>query len=92
MYTISGNEYVTSLLKVPAEKLGQLDTLKLTGYERNCLNEICEILKPFQIATNMVQGENNVTSSLVIPCICGLSLRLVALSSKYKNKLVTALK
>ena len=83
---------IKSLLKVPSEKLDQLDTVKLTGYERNCLSEVCEILKPFQTATDMVQGENSVTSSLVIPCIRGLQMKLVSLSAKYKSRLVTALK
>ena len=40
----------------------------------------------------MVQGEKSVLSSIVIPCIFGLSLKLVGLSSRYKNKLVTSLK
>ena len=59
---------ITSLLKVPSEKLDQLDTVKLTGYERNCLCDVCEILKPFQTATDMVQCNIKFSDSLY-PCI-----------------------
>ena len=51
------------------EKLDILNTVQLTTYECNCLQDLYDILKPFQVATDMVQGEKAVTASLVIPCI-----------------------
>lgn len=67
---------------------------KLTHYERNCLQDICDILAPFEEVTDMIQGDKVVTSSVVIPCIRGLKMQMadINMNSRVNGKLVTALK
>ena len=48
-------------------------------------------MKPFEDATNISQGQNVVTSSEVIICICSLREQLQKLSEKYSCRLLTAL-
>lgn len=43
------------------------------------LNELCNILTPFQEATNMTQGENVVTISFVVPSVLALNHHLETL-------------
>ena len=40
----------------------------------------------------MVQGQNKVTASVVMPVICGLQMGMEELSSKYFSKMVLSLK
>ena len=44
----------------------------LTTEEWKILNDMKKLLHPFQIATDTLQGDMNVTSSLIIPTIAGL--------------------
>ena len=60
---------IKSILRVPEDKLRLLDTVHLTVHERKVLEDLVEILTPFQEATDFAQGENVITSSIVIPCI-----------------------
>lgn len=62
---------IRSILSVPPEKLNALDTVTLTLYERNTLEELCQMLEPFEDATNFAQKENTVSASLVVPCVRG---------------------
>ena len=82
---------IKSILKVDKNKLNTLDTAKLAAYGRNTLNDVVEILSPFEEATNISQIENKVSSSLVIPCIRGLRAQLSTLRIKYSNALVKEL-
>lgn len=82
---------IRSLLRAPEEKLQQLDCPQLTKYDRNILGELSEILSPFETATHLLQGQNCVTASLVVPCVRGLKAQLQQMAGKFKCKLVTAL-
>ena len=65
---------------------------KLTVYETNIAKDLVEVLKPFEWATNMVQGQNKVTSSVVIPVVRALRNEIDNLSTKFKMKILTTLK
>ena len=84
---------IRSLLRIKEDILDTIDyQQKLTKYDRNILVELSEILTPFESATDMIQGQNIVTASLVIPCIRGLKAEMRALSDKYQCKMVKTLK
>ena len=40
---------------------------KLNAYETNITKELVEILTPFQWATDVVQGQNKITASVIMP-------------------------
>jgi hypothetical protein len=83
---------IKSILRVPEEKLRSLDTTyQLTTYDRKILSDLVNILTPFQEATDLSQGQNIVTSSLVIPCIRGLQKALSCLSVTYNSRMLIAL-
>ena len=82
---------IKSIIRVPEDKLRLLDTIHLTVHERKILEDLVEILTPFQEATDFVQGENVITSSLVIPCIHGLHKSLESLSVTYNSRMLLAL-
>ncbi len=82
---------IRSLLRAPQDKLQQLDCLQLPKYEYNILEELVDIMTPFENATLLLLRDKVVTSSLV-PCVRGLTAQLNQLSSKYNCKLVGALK
>ena len=68
-----------------------MDTAQLTAHERNILEDLVEILTPFQEAMDFTQGANVVTSSFVIPCIRGLRRSLETLSVTFNSGMLTAL-
>ena len=82
---------IKSILRVSEDKLRLLDTAHLTAHERKILEDLVEILSPFQEATDFTQGANIVTSSFVIPCIRGLKKSLETLSVTFNSRMVTAL-
>ena len=55
------------------------------------MEDLVEILTPFQEATDFTQGANVVTSSFVIPCIRGLRRSLETLSVTFNSRMLTAL-
>ncbi|KAK2157685.1 hypothetical protein LSH36_186g00054 [Paralvinella palmiformis] len=70
---------VRSLLPVPEAKLQLVPTCQqLSAYEGNILEKLIAILTPFGEATDFAQGQNSVTVSFVIPCICGLRSSLAS--------------
>ena len=71
------------------DKLAYTD--KLTRYDTNLIDELIDILTPFETATMLTQGQNQVTSSIVLPCIRGLKAAMADLKDKYKSKIVSAL-
>ena len=83
---------IQSILRVPEDKLHQVDVVQLTTYERNILEDLVEILSPFQEATDLTQGQNLVTSSFVLPCIRGLRKSLLSLSVTYNSRMLLSLK
>lgn len=42
---------------------------KLTQYDRKVLQDLDEILTPFETAMQCIQGDEVVTSSMIVPCI-----------------------
>ena len=82
-----------SLLKVKETTLEKVNfTPKPTKYELKLIEELCEILLPFETATMETQGQNKVTASLIIPCIRGLRAEMCELGEKYKSSMVSTLK
>ena len=74
------NSELKSILRFPEDRFRLLDTVHQTVHERKILEDLVEILTPFQKATDFAQGENVITSSVVIPCIRGLRKSLESLS------------
>ena len=62
-----------------------------TAYELQMCIELVDILQPFQLATDLVQGDKVVTASFVISSIKGLRAELASLHNKYSSKLITTL-
>ena len=61
---------LSMILRIPEEKLNTLGTThKLTVYDRKLLEDLVEILTPFETATQCIQGNKVVTSSMIVPCI-----------------------
>ena len=60
---------IRSVLRVPDERLISLDTQTLIVYNRKVMENLVEILTPFETATHFVQGDSIVTSSVIVPCI-----------------------
>ena len=84
---------IRSVLKIPQSKLDAIGCPhRLTTYERNILTDLLEILTPFQIATDLLQGQNVVTASRVVPVVRGLRATVKTLQSKYNCALLTQLK
>lgn len=84
---------IRSVLRIPEEKLNELDTkMKLNTHDRVLLQELCDILTPFETATDFTQGDQVVTASLVLPSVRGLRAELAEINTKFNNKLVTTLR
>lgn len=86
---------IRSVLQIPQDKLDQLEVdkqHKLSLYDRNCLQDLCDILVPFEEVTDITQGDKIVTCSLVVPSIRGLRVQLDNMQSRFNNKLVSGLK
>ena len=82
-----------SILAVPAEKLRELNTpQQLTAYDRRILEDLIEILTPFESATHHVQGDQVVTGSMVVSCVKVLKAEMNKLSAKYSSNFVATLK
>ncbi|KAK3893233.1 hypothetical protein Pcinc_002919 [Petrolisthes cinctipes] len=81
-----------SVLRISPEIWNKLDTpFKLKQYELITIKELCEILEPFEYVTIQIQGQNIVTSSLVVNCVRGLRSAFASLGEVYKSKLVSIL-
>ena len=74
---------IRSILCIPAYKLDALNTKhSLTSYDCSNLKDLIEILIPFEKAMLLIQGENSVTSSILVPCIRVIKVTLEELSVK----------
>ncbi|KAJ8305575.1 hypothetical protein KUTeg_016120 [Tegillarca granosa] len=75
------------------DKLNKIDyKVKLSSYERKLLQELCNILEPFEKATLLVQSENSASASLAIPVTCGLKHQICQISIDYSSKMISTLK
>ena len=80
-----------SLLRVPRDEIDKLQCAKPTVYEMKLISELCDILQPFEEATDNVQGDRLVISSMVIACVRGLRTELQRLRETYTCKMITTL-
>ena len=83
-----------SLLRITADVLAKIQdnaSISLTAYELKLISELVEILQPFQIANDLVQGDKVVTASFVISTVKGLRATLADLRATYNSKLVATL-
>jgi hypothetical protein len=81
-----------SVLKVPQDVLNSLAySAKPTAYEMKLVSELCEVLLPFEEATDAIQGELIVTSGMVLVCVRGLRAEMQRLRDIYSSRLVTTL-
>lgn len=83
---------IRSILNIPEEKLESLNTNQLTTYDRKILEDLVEILTPFETATQCIQGDKVITSSMVVPCVRVLKSTMENLCQKYTSKFVSTLK
>ena len=83
---------IQSVLSVGEEKLNEASpNIQLSKYERNILEDLVQIFKPFELATKRTQQNCYVSSSLVIPCVRGLKSNLSKMKSRYNCKMVLTL-
>ena len=81
-----------SLLQVPQDIIDKIDfASKPKAHELKLVKELCTILKPFEDATNISQGQNVVTSSEVIVCVRSLREQLQKPSEMFNCRLLTVL-
>ena len=74
------------------EKLESFNTHHLTPYDRKILEELVQILTPFETATHCIQEDKVVTSSMVVPCVRVLKSTIDNLNRKYTSRFVANLK
>ena len=79
------------VLRILEEKLNSLDTTHWSAYDRKILNDIVEILTPFETATHCFQGDKVMTSSMILSCVCVLKATIESLRQIYSSKFVLAL-
>ncbi|KAG5889629.1 hypothetical protein JTB14_025497 [Gonioctena quinquepunctata] len=58
----------------------------LTAEEYEVIKETITILKPFEVATELISGEQYITSSLIIPLIRGISTKLATLEGSINTE------
>ncbi|KAG0699580.1 Zinc finger BED domain-containing protein 4 [Chionoecetes opilio] len=81
-----------SVLEVAPEVWHKLDTPHtLRQHELNTIKDLCDIFEPFEYVANQLQGQNTVTSSLVVICVRGLRAALAGLREVHTHKLVSVL-
>uniref|UniRef100_A0A1X7UC99 Uncharacterized protein n=1 Tax=Amphimedon queenslandica TaxID=400682 RepID=A0A1X7UC99_AMPQE len=83
---------IRSVAQVPDDIMQQIAFLdKPKAHEIKLLQDLCGILRPFEEATNIAQGQNIVTGSEVIICVRSLREQREKLAIKYNCQLVTSL-
>ncbi|KAI2659489.1 Zinc finger BED domain-containing protein 4 [Labeo rohita] len=81
-----------SVLNVPSDVLAEVHCpIQLTSYELKIIQELCEVLEPFEEATDRCQAEKIVTSSLIIPCVRGLRHAIKNMKMTGNKKFVSTL-
>ena len=82
-----------SILRIPPEKLQEIDKVPMiSNHERKLMNDIIEILAPFEEATDFAQTELVPSAGYVVPCVRGLQHELHKLLCKYNSTFVRNLK
>ena len=82
-----------SLLKVSDDTMEKLDySGKPNQHDMNIVKDLVEILTPFEWATDLTQGQNKVTASVILPVVRGLRSEINDLHHKFKSRFVATLK
>ena len=82
---------VRRLVEVNTDEVVDKPELKFTGHDKVVMKEMIQILEPFEEATDLTQGDQYVSISLVIPSVVGLQKHLCQVSSRYLSHLVSNL-
>ncbi len=81
-----------SVLQLPEDSLEKLDSdIRPSRYELKMMQEVLEILSPFETATKDTEGDNIVTASFVVIAIRGLRQQLEELYAKYSSNFIANL-
>ena len=81
-----------SVVKIPQDVLNSLEySGKPTAYNMKNISELCEVLLPFEEATDAIQGEQVVSPSMVLICVRSLRAEMHCLWDIYSSRLVTTL-
>ena len=81
------------ILSIPPEKLEEIDKAPtLSTHKRKLINDIIEILGPFEEATDFAQTELVPSAGYVVPCVRGLKHEMERLLRKYNSSFVRNLK
>ena len=84
---------IRSVLAASDSVLSQVENVpKLTTHEKNLLQDMVDILTPFEEATEFVQVGCFPSAGYVLPCIRGLYHHIETVVSKYHSGLVCGLK
>ena len=84
---------IRSVLAVSDSVLSRVENVpKLTTHEKNLLQDMVDILTPFEEATEFVQVGCVPSAGYVLPCIRGLYHHIENMVSKYHSGLVRGLK
>ena len=82
-----------SLLKVSNDTMEKIDfNEKPNQHDLNVVRDLVEILTPFLWATDLTQGQNKVTASMILPVVRGLRNEINELHKKFKSRFVSTLK
>ena len=88
----SSNKMLKSILKADSDSLSQINSpVTLNKTDLKTIREVTDILTPFEEATSQCEGQNHVTSSMVIPFIYCLKAELQELLPKYKSEMLRTL-
>ena len=82
-----------SLLKISNDTMEKIDfNEKPNQHDLNIVRDLVEILTPFLWATDLTQGQNKVTASMILPVVRGLRNEINKLHKKSKSRFVSTLK
>ena len=82
---------VRRLIEIDVDKVVDRREQHLNAYEKLVLQELVEVLEPFEEATDILQGEKYNSISLVIPSFLGLKDHLSRLNTRHCAQLVTTM-
>ena len=83
---------IRRLVQVNTDEVVEKPELMFTSHEKVVMKELVQILEPFEEATDLTQGDQYVSVSLVIPSVVGLQKHLQQVEVRYLSSVVTKLK
>ncbi|XP_055044678.2 zinc finger BED domain-containing protein 4 [Misgurnus anguillicaudatus] len=96
----STDKYWTAQLKIMRQMVESMDFLEdivdrndlvLGSLEKAVLQELVEVLEPFEEASDMVSGDKHVSISLALPCVLGLRKHLAEVTTQQCSGIVMGL-